>query len=261
VAYGPNVVPIWEGVRDYFREAGVPTDYVLYSSYKALVEALFERHVDIAWNTNVAYVRCEQRAEGRCQVLGMRNTDLGFTSRMIARADSGIAGLKDLRGKRVALGSADSAQAAIMPLYFMRQAGLDPDRDTRLVRYNVDVGKHGDTGDSEMNILKALHEGAADAGFLGHTTWLKVMENGQVDGSRVRSVWTSPGYSHCVFTALPDFDPAVGRRWTDTLLRMDYTDARWRRIMDLEGLTQWVPGQKDGYAPVMAAMQRQAGLR
>jgi len=32
VAYDPRVVPIWEGMRDYFRAAGPPIDYVLYSN-------------------------------------------------------------------------------------------------------------------------------------------------------------------------------------------------------------------------------------
>jgi ABC-type phosphate/phosphonate transport system substrate-binding protein len=49
VAYDPKVVPIWEGMRDYFREAGVPTDYVLFSNYEAQVDALFGGVIDIAW--------------------------------------------------------------------------------------------------------------------------------------------------------------------------------------------------------------------
>src|SRR6266571_5200910 len=88
VAYDPKVVPIWESMRDYFREVGEPIDYVLFSNYEAQVDALFARSIDVAWNTNVAYVRCEQRTGGRCQVLGMRNTDVGFTTRIVGRANS-----------------------------------------------------------------------------------------------------------------------------------------------------------------------------
>lgn len=260
VAYDPKVVTIWEGLREYFREARVPTDYLLFSHYEAQVEALFNRQIDIAWNTNVAYVRCEQRAGGRCQVLAMRNTDRGFTTRLLARADSGISSLQDLRGKRLALGSADSAQAAILPLYYLRRAGLDPTRDLTLVRFDLDVGKHGDTGTSELEVLRALHEGTADAGAVGHVIWLRELEQGHVNSSLVRSVWTSPPYSHCNFTALPDFDPTLAARWTAALLRMDYNDPRWRRIMDLEGLTAWVPGSKDGYADLMAALSEPVSL-
>src|SRR4030081_2646227 len=84
VAYDPKVVEIWEGIRDYFRGEDIPTDYVLFSNYEALVDALLDRRVDMAWNTNVAFVRAERRAGGRCLSLAMRNTDREFTTRLIA---------------------------------------------------------------------------------------------------------------------------------------------------------------------------------
>src|ERR1700730_6620500 len=110
VAYDPKVVPIWESMRDYFRDAGVPIDYVLFSNYEAQVDALFARSIDVAWNTNVAYVKSEQRSGGMCQVLGMRNTDVGFTTRIVGRGErlgEGLGGLAGLKGKRLALGGAE----------------------------------------------------------------------------------------------------------------------------------------------------------
>ena len=254
VAYDPKVVPIWEAMRDYFREANVPTDYVLFSNYEAQVEALFARSIDIAWNTNVAYVRAERRAGGGCQVLAMRDTDLGFTSRLISRIDSGVAGIGDLRGKRLAVGSADSAQAALVPLQAVRDAGIDLDRDLTLTRFDLDVGKHGDTGTSELEVLKALHSGEADAGAIGYVTWIREQEQGNVNTSLLRSVWTSEPYNHCNFTALPDFDVETAKRWSEALLAMDAGDPRWRRLMELEGLNEWIPGRKDGYEQVERAV-------
>lgn len=253
VSYDPKVVTIWEGLRDYFKQAGVPTDYVLFSNYEAQVEALFSGVVDIAWNTNVAYVRSEKRAGGGCMTLAMRNTDVGFTSRLLARKDSGITGLQDLKGKRLALGSADSAQAAILPLHYLKKAELEPE-NFDVLRFDLDVGKHGDTGTSELEVLKAVHSGVADAGFIGTPTWITELEHGHVNQSVVESVWTSPAYCHCNFTALPGFDPVVAEQWVAALLKMDYNDPSWRRIMDLEGLTSWVPGRKDGYEDLAAAL-------
>jgi phosphonate transport system substrate-binding protein len=39
VAYAPKVVTIWEGIREYLHDRGLQTEYVLYSSYPALVVA------------------------------------------------------------------------------------------------------------------------------------------------------------------------------------------------------------------------------
>jgi phosphonate transport system substrate-binding protein len=256
VAYDPRVVTIWEGFKEYFAEAGVPTDYVLFSSYEAQVDALFEGQIDIAWNTNVAFVRCEQRAGQPCQILAMRNTDLDFTTRLISRKGSGIGGLSDLKGKTFALGSGDSAQAALVPLHLLRAAGLDPERDVKLLRFDVDLGKHGDTGTSELDVLRAVAAGTADAGAVGNATWLRLLEQGQADTGLVEAVWTSPPYDHCNFTALPGFDARRAEGWRDALLRMDYRDPRWRRLMDLEGLVSWVPGRRKGYELVRAAVSQ-----
>src|SRR5215468_972264 len=113
VAYDARVVPIWEGMRDYFREVGPPIDFVLYSNYDRQVQALLDRHIDIAWNTNIAWVKVHRRTNGTCRALAMRDVDANFTTVFVARADSGVKTLAEVRGKRLALGSADSAQAAI----------------------------------------------------------------------------------------------------------------------------------------------------
>src|SRR2546425_819516 len=134
VAAGPSVATIWEGMRAYFEDAGVPIVPVLFSSYEEQTEALFARAIDIAWNGPVAYVRCATRSPD-CQVLAMRDVDVDCTTVMIARCDSSIGGLADLRGKRLALGDGGSRRGAILPLYYLRQAGLDVDRDLTLRAY------------------------------------------------------------------------------------------------------------------------------
>ena len=65
VVYDPKVVTIWEGIRDYFRGAGVPMDFVLFSNYERQVQSLLDGHVDIAWNTPLAHVRVKQQTGGR----------------------------------------------------------------------------------------------------------------------------------------------------------------------------------------------------
>ena len=64
VAYDPKVVPIWEGIRDYFRGAPVEMDVVWFSNYEAQVEALLAGWIDVAWNTNLAYVADAPRDGG-----------------------------------------------------------------------------------------------------------------------------------------------------------------------------------------------------
>ena len=86
----------------------------------------------------------------------------------------------------------------------------------------------------------------------------------RVDARQLRPIWTSPGYCHCVFTALADFPEDLGQRWTDTLLAMRYGDPRWRELMDLEGLKQWIradPAILEGYRVLFEAVEEQGSAR
>src|SRR5215831_17243598 len=103
VAYDQRVVPIWEGMRDYFREAGPAIDYALYSNYDRQVQALLDRQIDIVWNTNLAWLKVQRRTNGACRALALRDVDANFTTVFVARTDSGVKSLADVHGKRLAL--------------------------------------------------------------------------------------------------------------------------------------------------------------
>lgn len=240
VAYAPQVVPIWDGMRDYFREVGPAIDYVLFSNYDRQVQALLEKQIDIAWNTNLAWIKVHRRSGGACRALAMRDVDARFTTVLVARADSGITNLAEVRGKRLALGSADSVQAAILPRYCLQQAGVDPDRDCTLLRFDLDVGKHGDTGTSELEVLRALREDQADVGSVAESLWNRRVAEGRIDARQLRPIWTSPAYCHCNFTALAHFPEDRACHWTESLLGMSYDNPRWRGLMDQEGLKRWI---------------------
>jgi phosphonate transport system substrate-binding protein len=255
VAYDPKVVTIWELVNDFFRARGVANDYVLFSNYEAQVEALLAGTIDIAWNTNLAYVRVHRRTNGHCKVLAMRDTDVEFTSVFIAGTTTGIKEIADLKGKRVALGSRDSGQAAILPAYFLATNGIDVQKDIRVTRFDLDVGKHGDTGMSEVAVLEAVTKGEADAGAVGDQYWGRTLAGGGVDRNKVKAIWTSPAYCHCNFTVLETRYGKDLEDWTETLLQMDYNNPAHRTIMDMEGLKRWVRPQLAGYKPLFEAVE------
>ncbi len=107
VAYTPNVVTIWEGIRDYFTQGPAEMDFVLFSNYGRQVDALLAGVIDVAWNTNLAWVRTVAQTDGACRALAMRDTDTVFQTIFVARAGSALAGLEELKGRRLALGSQD----------------------------------------------------------------------------------------------------------------------------------------------------------
>ena len=254
VAYTPNVVPIWEGMRDYFAGGPAEMDFVLYSNYGRQVEALLAGHVDIAWNTNLAWVRTVARTGGECRALAQRDTDTVFQTVFVARTGSGMSGLDGVKGRRLALGSKDSAQAAILPVHYLRQAGLE--EEVELLRINSDVGKHGDTGRSELDALRAVINEDADAAAIGINTWEAIGRDELMPGA-FEVFWESPTYSHCNFTALPTLDDERAQPWVAQLLAMDFDDPAHRPILEMEGLRRWVLPDLDGYAALFEAVADQ----
>jgi len=119
VSYTPNVVSIWEGIRDYFAGLSAEMDFVLFSNYGRQVDALIDGTIDLAWNTNLAWVRTVAQTDGQCRAVAMRDTDTVFKTILVTRAGGGLDGPEALRGRRVALGSKDSAQAAILPVHYL----------------------------------------------------------------------------------------------------------------------------------------------
>jgi ABC-type phosphate/phosphonate transport system substrate-binding protein len=260
VAYHPRIVTIWEGFRDYFAAQGAPTDYLLYSNYERLVDALLSGEIDIGWNTNTAYVAAERRIGGDAQVLGMRDVDADFRTVVVTRRGEGFDEPSALAGKRLALGSRDSGHAAILPLHYLAREGLDAERETTLVRFDTDLGKHGDTGDSEFLVVRAVADGEADAGALGDATWAAMRSDGFAPATELVVAWRSPTYYQCNFTAHPSFDGERAARWSEALLAMSYDEPALRSVMDLEGVKRWLPGDKAGYADLAEAMREQGYL-
>jgi phosphonate transport system substrate-binding protein len=255
VAYTPNVVPIWEGIREHFRGEPVEMDFVLYSNYERQVDDLLGGHLDVAWNTNLAYVRTVRRTGGACRALAMRDTDVAFRSVFVSRAGSGLIGPRSLRGLRLALGSRDSPQAAILPLHFLDREGV-PQEDLDVLRFDSDVGKHGDTGRSELDAIRAVLDDRADAAAIGISTWEAIGRDDLAPGA-LEAMWTSPPYCHCNFTALGTLDGERAGAWVSRLLDMDWNDPRHRPILELEGLRRWVRPELDGYRPLFEAVEEQ----
>lgn len=260
VSYHPRVVTVWERFRTYFADHGVATDYILYSNYERLVEAVLDGSVDIGWNTNTAFVRLDHATGGQARILGMRDVDLDWSTVLVTRKDRRLEGVGDLAGRVLALGSRDSGHAAILPLHYLAHEGLDAEARCELLRFDTDIGKHGDTGDSELHVVRAVAEGRADAGVLSAAYFSAFRADGVSDVADLEVSWRSPPYYHCNFTVLDTFDRELGERWSRTLLAMDYDDASLRPAMDLEGVRTWHPGGESGYESLRSAMREQGLL-
>ena len=251
VVYHPKVEQIWHEFSGWFAEQGLDLRAHYYDSYEDQIDGLLDGVLDTAWNTNLAHIRVLQRTEGAAGALAMRDTDRGWRSHLIARADGDVRGLGDLHGRRVGFGDADSPQAHIMPVHALRAEGVDPDRDFRAERLDRDLGKHGDTGGAELAQLARVRARELDACAVSSVTLDAVRRLG--DASELATIWTSPPFHHCCFSVLDDRGEGH-ERFRRLLFGMDATDPRLCEPMELEYVNRWVPFDRAGYADLEAAV-------
>src|SRR5262249_42867863 len=150
---------------------------------------------------------------------------------IIAVKGGPVAALADLKNRKLALGSRDSGHAAILPVYFLEKEGLFEGQTYQALRFNSDVGKHGDTGTSETEVLRAVLDGRADAGAIGSPFWNAVHSERLVPEGSLVEIWTSPPYNHCMFTARPDFEKALEQQFAQALFGMSYDNPKHRVVL------------------------------
>jgi phosphate/phosphite/phosphonate ABC transporter binding protein len=253
VPAGPSAVTAWRDMRYYFRKNGLPIEFVLYSTYDGLVKALKDGQVDIAWNTPLAHAQFHRLA-GDSQALVMRDIDRDFRSVLIARKDAGIADLSKLEGQTVVFGSCDSAECTVLPAYFLKKEGVRFDR-LKVLSLDKEVDRMGVPCHSEGHVLKALREKRGGAGIISARLWKHLQKDKPEEAATFQAIWTSPAFSHCMFTARKDFDKDLGARFTRLMLAMDPKDPVCAEILRLEGCQKWVAGSQEGYEHLLKALR------
>jgi ABC-type phosphate/phosphonate transport system substrate-binding protein len=231
----------------------------LFSNYEQQVESHLAGQVNVAWNSPLAWIEAKEageRAGHRARAIAMRDTDQDLLSVIVVRSEAPIRSPLDLKGKRVAVGAADSPQATLIPLLTLAESGLVPGQDFEIVFHDVLLGKHGDHIGGERDAARALMDGKADAACMMDGNHLLFTREGTIPAGKTRVLRKTDLFDHCNFTVFETGPAALIERFTRLLLDMKYDDPDVRPLMDLEGLKAWKPARLTGYRPLEKAVTR-----
>ena len=258
--FGPGAVTIWDGFRAWFNKKGLPFEYILYNTYDRQISELLLGHIDVAWNDPGGWIRSQRTAtkEGRkAEALVMRDADFDVASVLAVRADSKFEKLADLKGATIAVGNPDSVESTMLPVYALKEAGLEPGRDYKLL-----VCGSSDNGycpwhmDGEVAAAIAVVEGKADVAGLAEANYQGFGDDGTFSANDMRVLEYTKKYDHCNLTYLESPNSAPRElidRMTELFLEMSYDDPELQPFMELEYVKQWKPGRTTHYESIERA--------
>ncbi|MDA3041222.1 MAG: phosphate/phosphite/phosphonate ABC transporter substrate-binding protein [Actinomycetota bacterium] len=250
-----NVVVIWNAMRRWLTEHGMPVEYALFSTYDAMGRALLDGMIDVAWNAPMAHAQSLMTSGGACRTLAMRDTDQDVAAVIIALTSSGITSVEDLRGRTLAVGVANSTELRLIPAHQLRAQGFDLETDCTHAEIEPRPAANGIRWVDGFLIFEAIRDGRADAGVIFEPMLDHLVRKRGLDSDDITVVWRSEPFCHCAFTARPDLPAAVSTRFVELLTAMDPDDPSIAEMMRLEHLTRWLPATDDGWSGVIDAIR------
>ncbi|MBF0547867.1 MAG: phosphate/phosphite/phosphonate ABC transporter substrate-binding protein [Candidatus Riflebacteria bacterium] len=170
-----------EGLMKYLKDTlGVKeARLVTASNYDGILQKLDRGEIDIGWLGTQAYVEGKEKFKLKPLVKPVRFGTTSYRGIIIARGDSGIKRLSDLKGKKFAWVEKESASGYIFPKAILIEAGINPDKDFSEAAFltkhdavvlNVLLGKY-DAGACYDDARKTLkdQEKARELTILGTT--------------------------------------------------------------------------------------------
>jgi phosphonate transport system substrate-binding protein len=231
------------------KKIGMKVEFTPVSDYPAAVEALVNKKVDLVWFGGFTHVQAQIRSGGKIVPIAQREEDTKFQSVFIAKTDSGIKTLADLKGKQVSFGSQSSTSGHLMPRHFLLEAKIDPDKDFKRVAYS---GAHDAT-------IASVVSGKVEAAALDITVWKKFVAENKVDTKAVDVFYTTPPYFNYNWSVHADMPADLRTKLTRALLDLDANTPEGKEILQLNRATRYVPTTPENYKGIEAA-GKSAGL-
>jgi phosphate/phosphite/phosphonate ABC transporter binding protein len=240
----------FEPLAEYLSSAiGQKVTLYVAKDYGDLRTQMEAGNVDIGSFSPFAYV--DAAKGGRIRIIAQSVIDGAATYRglIVARKDSGLAGITDLKGKRFAFVDPKSASGYVYPRAMLVEKGLDPDHYFGSVYF---AGDHN-------TVIADVLGGRADAGAIYDGALHVAKARGAHTDDLSVLARTDP-IPHDAIAVRGDLDPALSKRILDALVNMDKCDAGRKVIANsTKGLSGHIVAD-DSVFDVVRRTAKAAGL-
>lgn len=216
-----DFVPIFNAIT---RATGLKFDIKVGQSYGAVMEAQCAGAADIAFYGPASYLPVHRKGCANLLALAVKHNESVYYSGLFARTDAGIDTIKDVKGKRLALGDLNSTSSFAVPVAMMIDGGVNPSQEAGAINL---AGSHA-------NVLKALAEGVADIGGASFDSYEKAVNQKAIDPTKIKVIKKSAPIPYPPLAIHPGVPAKVQAQLRDA----------FERVHELPGVT---PDQIRGY--------------
>ncbi len=226
------------------KETGLKYEVSVPTSYTAVITAMGAGNVDIGWLSPIPYVIAHDRYGVEVVLTTVRDNSTKYWSFIIARKDSGIDRLADLKGKRFAFGDPLSTSGTIYAKHLFRSKGNDPATFFSNVIY---AGSHD-------RVVVAVYNKQVDAGAIyGGTSddaRSKVLKAIPDVNSKTHVIAKSIEIPNDTVSVRKGLPPAITKKIADGLLKIAASDEGRKAILSLYGIDGFVRAKDADYESV-----------
>lgn len=177
------------------------------------------------------------------RVFGKMGEDHQFRGIILVRKDSGINKISDLRGKSVSFPAPTALAATMMPLYLLRSAGLNTERDFNKLF----------SGSQESAIMNVYLRKSA-AGATWPPPWEAFQSRHPEFAAHLTVRWETPPLVNNGLVARDDV-PAKLKLKIGKILFSLHNSPEGRRLLSALPLKKFEPATEETYAPVLDFMR------
>jgi phosphonate transport system substrate-binding protein len=209
-------------LADYLsQEIGEKVTIVIPKDFDAFKAEVKAGHVDLGFANPIVYVQLKQDAAlDPLAVAAEQKGGTRFRGIIIARKDSGIEKVLDLKGKKLIFVEKDSAAGYVFQMLTLSKGGLDVQKDFTTLPF---AKKHD-------NVAMAVFNKAADAGGIREDDLEKMKD--KVDLAQIKVVAFTDYYPNWPLFATPKLDKGKAAKIRAALLKLKPNDPQSIKIVD-----------------------------
>jgi phosphonate transport system substrate-binding protein len=207
------------------KALGMPVKPFVAADYNGVIEALRSKRLDVAYLGPFSYVLGTTQAN--IEAFAVAETKKAgrtyYHSLIVARKDSGIKSIPDLKGHTFAFVDPSSTSGHLFPKAGLLKAGFDPDKDFGRVIFS---------GSHDANAV-AVENGKVDAVAIADRILDAAIKKGLAKREDLQVVWQSDPIPESPTVWRKDLDPELKKRIQAAFLQVK--DVPWSDQGELNG--------------------------